>query len=391
MGAGAIGWTAWAMTRPKCSPMEAPEHRYILEPYAGPGSRHTCPQCGRAGAFVRYIDAATGEPLADNVGRCNREDSCGYHYKPGQYFKDHPGQGLPYQPPKRTKTRPIVREWKPAPPLESYTIPQNTLEALYRSEAKEEAGRMASRKLWPVSRVLWGANRADQCARIIEGSAFRSSPGATALAAFLSGLLGPAAFQETATKYRLGSWRGAAVFWYIDKAGRIRTGKAMRYLTNGHRDKERNPFYIHGVLASQGMLPVGWKLRRCLFGEHLLAADPAAPVALVESEKTALIGAALCPGPVWLAAGGKQYLNADCCAALKGRCVVAYPDLQAFEEWQRKLAEIAGQVGFVVDVSDLLERTATDADRAAGLDIADYLIQANTTAQAQARASISKQ
>ena len=70
---------------------------------------------------------------------------------------------------------------------------------------------------------------------------------------------------------------------------------------------------------------------------------------------------------------------------------MAYPDLQAFEEWQRKLAEIAGQVGFVVDVSDLLERTATDADRAAGLDIADYLIQANTTAQAQARASISKQ
>ena len=99
-------------------------------------------------------------------------------------------------------------------------------------------------------------------------------------------------------------------------------------------------------------------------------------MALVESEKTALIGAALCPGPVWLAVGGKQWLNADTCAALRGRRVVAFPDLQAFALWQRELAEIARRVGFAVEVSDILERTATAQERAAGLDIADYLIQA---------------
>ena len=98
-------------------------HRYIWEPYSGPGSRHTCPECGRKGAFVRYIDTETGEQLADNVGRCNREDSCGYHYKPRDYFRDHPGTGQPFQPTLRTKPRPIIRPWTPPPPLESYTIP----------------------------------------------------------------------------------------------------------------------------------------------------------------------------------------------------------------------------------------------------------------------------
>lgn len=332
--------------------MEAADHRYILEPYSGPGSRYTCPECGRAGAFVRYIDTSTGEPLADNVGRCNREDSCGYHYKPGQYFKDHPGQGQPYTPPKRTKTRPIVREWRPAPPLESYTIPAATLNALMRDEKEADRQRLPSQRRGRTPELF----------------------------TFLYRILGADRFATIYKAYKLRSYRGAVVFWYVDLEGRFRTGKRMYYREDGHRNKDWPPSYIHSLLKAQGLLPEGWKLRRCLFGEHLLAEDPAAPVALVESEKTALIGAALCPGPVWLAAGGKQYLNADSCAALRGRKVVAYPDLRAFDEWQEKLAELAGQVGFSVEVSDILERTATAEERAAGLDIADYLIQAETAA-----------
>ena len=335
--------------------MEAAEHRYMLEPYTGPGSRHTCPECGRAGAFVRYIDTATGEPLADNVGRCNREDSCGYHYKPRQYFQDHPGQGQPYTPPRRTKTRPIVREWKPAPPLESYTIPVATLNALLNEEKAADEKRLPSQRRSHTPELF----------------------------TYLYKVLGPERFAAIRKAYKLRSYRGAVVFWYVDREGCYRTGKRMYYHDNGHRNKDWPPSYIHSLLQAQGRLPEGWKLRRCLFGEHLLASNRAAPVALVESEKTALIGAALVPGAVWLAAGGKQYLNADSCAALQGRHIIAYPDLQAFDEWQGKLTEIARQVGFSVEVSDILERLAAPEDRAAGLDIADYLIQIDT-AQAQA-------
>ena len=345
-------------------------YRYILEPYNGPGSRYTCPECGRKGAFVRYIDTETGEQLADYVGRCNREDSCGYHYKPGQYFKDHPEKGQPFTP-QRRQFRPIVRKWTPPPPLESYTIPAQLVKDLYASEAGEEMGRMPSARRWPFSHLFTGA----ELRRGIERSAFRSCAVSSYLAAYLRQQFGPDPFQAVVRSYHLGSWRGAAVFWYIDSGRRIRTGKAMYYLENGHRDKNYNPFYMHPIISAHARLAEGWKLRRCLFGEHLLQRNPAAPVALVESEKTALICATLCPGPVWLAAGGKHYLNADTCSALKGRSVIAYPDLGAFDEWQLKLSDIAKEIGFAVEVSPLLEGIATAQERAAGLDIADYLLQ----------------
>ena len=334
--------------------MEA-AHRYILEPYTGPESRHTCPECGRAGAFVRYIDAATGEPLADNVGRCNREDSCGYHYKPRDYFADHPGEGQPFQPVKRTKSRPIVREWTPPPPPESYTIPAPILNAFFRAEKAADQKRLQTQR---------------RC-------------GPSNLDLYLCKVLGRERYKAVRRAYRLRSYRGAAVFIYCDLEGRYRTMKRIYYKDNGHRDKDRQPTLLHTHDNIKPYLPKGWQLRRCLFGEHLLNGRPAAPVALVESEKTALIGAALCPGAVWLAAGGKQWLKPEICAALKGRKVIAYPDLQAFDLWQRQLADISKKIGFAVEVSDLLEGIATAQERAAGLDIADYLLQAEKAATGQ--------
>ena len=31
-----------------------------------------------------------GEYLGEEVGRCDHESSCGYHYKPKDWFRDHP-------------------------------------------------------------------------------------------------------------------------------------------------------------------------------------------------------------------------------------------------------------------------------------------------------------
>lgn len=89
-----------------------------------------------------------------------------------------------------------------------------------------------------------------------------------------------------------------------------------------------------------------------------------------------IIASALTEGPaLWLAAGGLHYLNADSCAGLKGRKVIAYPDLGAFDKWQERLQNLAAKVGFSVILSDCLERASTPEDRAAGLDIADFLIR----------------
>lgn len=55
--------------------------KYRLEPYSGMKSRFDCPQCGSKKNFVRYVDLL-GNYVGDDVGRCNSENSCGYHKKP---------------------------------------------------------------------------------------------------------------------------------------------------------------------------------------------------------------------------------------------------------------------------------------------------------------------
>ena len=61
----------------------------ILQKYR-PGSKTTCPNCGKSRCFVRYIDEQGSISFPGNVGKCDHENSCGYHYTPKEYFKDNP-------------------------------------------------------------------------------------------------------------------------------------------------------------------------------------------------------------------------------------------------------------------------------------------------------------
>ena len=66
------------------------EYRYQLENRKLTGKRQqktTCPSCGKK-SFVRYVDTRHGLCyVADEVGKCDHQHSCGYHYKPSEYFK----------------------------------------------------------------------------------------------------------------------------------------------------------------------------------------------------------------------------------------------------------------------------------------------------------------
>jgi hypothetical protein len=65
-------------------------HRFVLEPYTGPRSRGTCPNCGAAHEFSRYVDTENGNAyLDDRVGKCNRTNNCSHHYTPKQHFTDN--------------------------------------------------------------------------------------------------------------------------------------------------------------------------------------------------------------------------------------------------------------------------------------------------------------
>ena len=124
----------------------------------------------------------------------------------------------------------------------------------------------------------------------------------------------------------------------------------------------------------------------CLFGEHLLPRYPNNPVALVEAPKTAIYGALYFGLPesqtdwLWLAVYNLSSLNLERCKVLKGRSVFLFPDLskdgRAFQSWSHKAKEFEHLLPNTrFTVSDLLEREATEEQRLAGLDLADYLIQ----------------
>lgn len=300
-------------------------HRYLLEPYKGMNTRYQCPGCKAGRTFSRYIDSDTGEQLHPSVGRCNRESNCGYHYTPKQYFHD------------------------------------NSI-LLDRPQQKARQPRPVTNQPKPVSFIPVDEFKASLNPMALEANHFVK---------FLIDLFGLEVASELVSRYFIATskhWEGATVFWQIDTKGKIRTGKIMLYSpTTGKRVKE--PFnhihWVHKCLHSPE-----FELRQCLFGEHLLI-DTTKPVAIVESEKTAVIASGYLPQFIWLAVGSLSNLNADKCSILKGRNVVLFPDLNGFDKWSSKAKGLSHIAKFTI--SDLLERKATEEERKLGLDLADYL------------------
>lgn len=160
------------------------------------------------------------------------------------------------------------------------------------------------------------------------------------------------------------------IWWQIDHDGVTRTGKVMKYRANGHRDKS-DTFPVtwahkHRRLKDKFQ---GEELKQCLFGEHLLAKYPDKPVALVESEKTAVILSRIYPDHLWLATGGSQGIKSDeRLAPLHGRKVLLIPDNGQYWNWKRA----ADKYGWMI--TDALEKDAPFD----GADILDIIELLNT-------------
>jgi hypothetical protein len=305
------------------------EHKYILEPYKGMNTRYRCPSCQqRDKTFSLYIDTETGEHMHPTVGRCNRESNCGHHYTPKQYFQDN-NISFDTPQPKAYKPRPVTPPQKPV-------------------------------SFIPVE-VFKASLKAHETNHFVQ---------------FLINLFGVEVASQLVSRYFIATskhWNGATVFWQIDTQGKVRTGKIMLYSpTTGKRVKnlELPVYWVHKALKQPE-----FELRQCLFGEHLLI-DKTKPVAIVESEKTAVIASVYLPQFIWVAVGSLTNLNAEKCSILKGRTVTLFPDLNGFDKWNNKAKELSSRfIGTIFTVSDLLERKATEAEKKQGFDLADYLIK----------------
>jgi hypothetical protein len=301
-------------------------HRFILQPYSGPASRYRCPACNKQREFTRYVDTETGELLPEYVGRCDREVNCGYHYTPKQYFTDNKDGLQQYR-----SSAPIIQ------PVKSRVIDYLPDELLSQTLTAYECNNLVM---------------------------------------FLRSLFCDELSNKLVALYKIGTsrhWPGANVFWQIDITGKLRQAKVMCYdPVTGRRNKEMGAFFAGKKLLSN----YDANLVQCFFGEHILPSNDY-PVAIVESEKTALIAKAYFPGVTWLATGGVngcKWTDAHICKVLLGRNVILFPDLGCYDKWQRKAGEVAKGTGCKVIVSDLLEKNATEEQRINGWDLADYLL-----------------
>ena len=119
--------------------------------------------------------------------------------------------------------------------------------------------------------------------------------------------------------YCLGSTKnGGTVFWQIDKANRVLKNKICFYDIEGKRRNKFNVEYKNEDCFYSG-----------LFGAHLLlqVAKIDQQVALVESEKTAIVGEILMPQFTWIAYGGINGLTDSKMECLKGRNIILIPDM----------------------------------------------------------------
>ena len=292
--------------------MIATAYRYQLDTSA---KKYHCPRCTKR-RFVRYVDTDTGALLAEQYGRCDRQEQCRYWQQP--------------QGGKLETFAPL----RPTPPP-SY-----------------------------MNRVL------------MEQSAKHG--GKSIFAQWLKRTFGQEAANKALSRYNVGlstKWKGATVFWQVDTKGRVRMGKIMLYDETGHRVKQPFPHVtnVHSIMRLEN-----FNLSQCFFGEHLLNERPSDPVALVESEKTAIIASIYFPHFVWLATGGTngcKWKERAVHSVLQGRRLHLFPDLGAYSTWQKIVATMQG---FTVTMNNLLEQHATEQERAQGFDIADYVLRIHT-------------
>ena len=292
------------------------------------GRKHACPSCGHRDTLQLYVNRETGEPINDQIGKCDRHNHCSYNYTPWQYYSDHPEE----LPPAKYGSR---RYSQPEPQKPLVIIP----------------------KEYVVKSIIPDAKN-----------------GLCGFIDILLQMFAPSDVKRVIDLYYLGHTKlGAVIFWQIDEKGLVREGKAMKYNAfSGGRDKASwatgDSFWIFSTLQASGVLPTPATSTKCMFGEHLLReADATTNIMIVESEKNAIFGALAMPEYIWLAVGSSQDIGKiEKVKDILSRCrsIVVIPDADVMQDWREKVKAINMPN---VKVSNLC------AGHAGGWDLADVI------------------
>ena len=288
------------------------EFKYSLDKSS---KKFICPSCGKR-RFVRYINQITNEYLDEAYGRCDRETSCGYHNNP-----------------KQNECIAIVN-------IEKINIIQDFIDPLLVKQSLKK----------------YSNNN---------------------FAKFLYKHFAKGEVENCIAKYNVGTskhWEGATVFWQINQTQKVHTGKIILFDENtGKRVKIPFPHinWVHKKINRDK-----YNLKQCLFGLHQLKSSIAMPlqyncntIAIVESEKTAIIMSLFIPEYLWMATGSKQNLKLQLLEPIKKENIVVYPDKGEFEDWNKKIIQLQ-KLGFKIKCSSVVENSEFEI----GTDLADCVV-----------------
>ena len=290
------------------------QYKYSLDKSS---KKFICPKCHRK-TFVKYIENETGNYANEIFGRCDRETKCNYHYKPTGESES-------------TFETTFIPKPKPKPNFYDYSL-------VLQSKCNYEHNNFIK---------------------------------------FLKTIFSDFEIKQAIEKYHIGTsrhWNGATVFWQIDALQRVRHGKILQYdckTGKRYKDKNRKPLIqsVRAVLQLKN-----FNLCQCLFGLHLIDNSFCKTIAIVESEKTAIIMSLFKPEYLWLATGGKGFLKNDMLQPIKRCNIVAFPDKGEHKDWFNKSTEL-NLIGYKIEVNDWLENSNYEI----GTDLADVYIGLITT------------
>jgi len=349
--------------------------------------KNSCPKCNKK-TFVFYVDTETGNYLPIDFGRCDREQNCNYHKAPPRGKR---GYLVPFlvlksvsdkasklvdvngvisvipdsQILEKNKNSCFISDWF----LENSTINYVNNEFKYfNSDAVPFLNEGITTK--PTEPIKPSYHSSELADKLI--NQYNNQKEGDKLTTFLLNNFTFKKVQDATQNYYLGGtnyyWSNATMFWQIDDKEQIRGAKIMLY--NEHTGKRVKEPYNHVNWLHKAIKEYDFNLCQCLFGLHLINQDYQKDIAIVESEKTAIIMSIYMPEFTWLATGSKSNFKFDLLEPLKNRDCFAFPDKGEFKNWNDKAKELNSR-GFKIAVSDLIEKTSFGN----GFDLADYYLE----------------
>ena len=355
------------------------QYKYTLDKGS---KKHICPNCNKR-TFVLYVDNETGDYLTD-FGKCDRSTNCHYHKAPpkgkkafnvtflllksisDKAHKLTDENGIISIVPnsqilEQTKNDCWISEWFLKNSLISYLANEskyfNTDEIGFVNTitAKEPPPEIIpSFHTLEILNQMYNVSQIDNLTEFLKIHFSKDE-----------------VFKATQNYFITGTnhfWNNSTAFWQIDDKEKIHACKIMQY--DRHTGKRIKKPYNHINWLHNAIKEPDFNLCQCLFGLQRVNEDHQKTIAIVESEKTAIIMSLFVPDYIWIATGSKQNLKFELLKPIKKRKIVLFPDKGEYFNWLNKATEL-NAIGFKIAVSELIEQTEFEN----GFDLADYYLQ----------------